>query len=64
LWLRSVVELIKLFWHKFNLTFCKLDHFINVYNTFVSAVKNLAYLKDEANLGPKSFMRLTPGENP
>ncbi len=30
------VNLVKLFWHKFDHTFCKLDYFINVTIIFLS----------------------------
>jgi hypothetical protein len=47
-------NLIKLFWHKSDNAFCKLDHFINVAIIFCVSKKSKIYAE-------KSVMRLTPG---
>ncbi len=56
------VNLIKLFWRKFNHTFCKIDHFMNICNICSIAKKRSSLQKRVSKFKPKnSFLRLTPG---
>jgi hypothetical protein len=53
----STVPLIKLFWHKFNYTFCTLYHCINVTIIFLCFEK-VRLSKRESKFMPKNFYKI------
>jgi hypothetical protein len=61
--MRSIpeVDLIKLFWHKFTHTFCRLHNYINIIIIFV--LKKDKAFKKVTKFMPKSYIRLTPEVN-
>jgi hypothetical protein len=54
------VDSIKLFGVNLVITFCKLNHFINVNNICHIELKRLRFENEGVNLHQKSFMRLSP----
>ncbi len=49
------VNIVKLFWHKFTHTFCKLGHFINASNACCIAMKRSSFVRIVSSFTPKKF---------
>ncbi len=54
------VNFMKLFWHKFTYTFCKLDHFINVNNICHKTMKRSRFSKIVSKSKAQKFYEIYP----